>query len=470
MALFGGVTRFLDKYLFGYALGVAAGPSLQPFVQNLANEAWRLNSVLPPDAALLAEGVSHGQVDRGWAVARANEQGISTDAFDRLVAIADTGPGVASAFTLWRRGVIGEAAFRRALKREGLEAEWIDALAELHDVLLSPAELANAVVQGHREFGPAAADAVRQGVSGADFQTLVDNTGLPPGPETGLVMLRRGILSEGEFDQLVREGHTKTKYIDPLLALREQILTATQWVNAWLRGHATEAQAKAGGAAQGYSAEQMELLYQSAGRPATTRQVHIGYARGGVLPGAADEREAFSRSVKQSNLRPEYEDILWEGRFTYPSAFVIRSLAQAGTFSEAETRTILIESGWKPEWADLAAADWSGGETGPVTDKWVTSARSRAFTIAWGDFLDPDADEGNFRATMTAIGIAGAAQNTIVTLATAARSHSRRELTQAQVLKLYRRVIWTRDQAQAWLEDAGMTAEDASALLDTVGP
>src|SRR5437667_100902 len=82
---------------------------------------------------------------------------------------------------------------------------------------VDPALLANAGVQGHRSFDAAAADAELQGVSQANFQTLVDNTGRPPGPATGLEWLRRGVLDTTEFGQLVREGHTKVKYIQKYL-------------------------------------------------------------------------------------------------------------------------------------------------------------------------------------------------------------------------------------------------------------
>ena len=49
MALLAGISSFFDKYILGYAIGTAAGPSLEPFVQDLANEAWTVNQVKPVD-------------------------------------------------------------------------------------------------------------------------------------------------------------------------------------------------------------------------------------------------------------------------------------------------------------------------------------------------------------------------------------------------------------------------------------
>jgi hypothetical protein len=187
----------------GVAIGGSVQNSLNPLTQALANETWSLHPDVPVDAVLLAIGVAQGQVDDAEAAAWAAQLGYGGPQFTAMKAIADTGPGVAQAFDLWRRGTINEGGFRRACKREALEQEWIDALVQLKRRLLSPAELANAVVQGHRSFPDALADAELQGYNQADFQTMVDNTGLPPGPETGLDWLRRGILTGGEFDQLV---------------------------------------------------------------------------------------------------------------------------------------------------------------------------------------------------------------------------------------------------------------------------
>lgn len=465
MALFGGVTRFLDKYLFGYALGTAAGPSLQPFVQSLANAAWTQNQVMPPEYAVLADGVAREKVDAAWARDRAHEQGISDSAFAHLVDIARTAPPLGTAYQLWRRNLIDDGGFQDAVHDEGIPASWLSALRGLKRILLSPAELANAVVQGHRGFDAAAADAELQGVTLTDFQTMVDNTGLPPGPMDGLTMLRRGIISEAEFDQLVREGHTKVKYIAPLLALRDKIISGPEAAGLWLRGWLTEAEAKQRGALDGWAADEMELLYLNRGRPATTRQIHIGWARGGRLAGAADERAAFERGVRQSNIRTEYTDLLWAQRYTYPSAFVLRALVADGTFSQADGERILIESGWVPQYAQQAAAKWAGGAVAGVSSKWADRARSRLFTAAHDDYLDGNASDAEADALLASAGVAPGERQTVIQLWGIERARTRRDLTQAQILKLVKKGIWPREQGQAALEDLGMEPGDADDLL-----
>src|SRR5205085_276833 len=94
------------------------------------------------DIGTLASGVAQGQVNRTLAEVWARETGFGQDQFNALVDIANVGPGAAYAFEMWRRNVIGEQGFRRAVLRLGLEQEWIDDLVALKQVLLSPAELA----------------------------------------------------------------------------------------------------------------------------------------------------------------------------------------------------------------------------------------------------------------------------------------------------------------------------------------
>lgn len=449
----------------GTGVGNAVGGAIAPVIQTLQNESWRLHPELPIEAAQAAELVASGERDMAWGISEALNVGVNEERFRALVDMVDTAPPLATLYELWRRNLISDGDFAEGAKKGTVEDKWIAPLQALKRRLLSPDELANAVVQGHRDFGDAVPDAERQGVSAQDFQTMVDNTGLPPGPETLLDMHRRGILTEAEVVQGIREGHTKVKYTTPYLETANRVTAATTAAGLWLRGWLSEAEAKAIGAKTGYGAEEMDHLYLNRGRPATTRQVHIGYARGGALPGAANERAAYEQAVRQSNVRTEYTDILWAQRYTYPSPFVIRALATEGTFDTATTRTILIESGWVPEYADLAARSWTKADSAGPGTKWADRARGYLFTAAHGDYLDGNASEADARALLAAVGVPGAEQTTVINLWNLERQRTRKDLTQAQILKLVKKQIWPADQGVAALVDLGMTAGDADALV-----
>ena len=457
------------RVVAGTAVGVGVGQSvadaISPITRELANEAWSRYLSMPVSAVEAASLVASGERSRDWGLAEATKNGIDTERFDALVDMWDGAPDLATLFAMYLRGFISEADFREGAKKGMLEDKWIDALLRLAQKVLSPAEAAAAWQQGYMSEADAAAEAALSGVSAERSLVQRELAGLPPGPETALTMLRRGIITDAEFAQMIREGNTKTKYVDEYLALQRQITSATTAAGLWLRGWITEAEAKAIGAENGYGPTEMEQLYLNRGRPATTRQVHIGYARGGRLPGASDERSAFEMAVRQSNIRTEYTDVLWASRYTYPSAFVIRALAQEGTFDRATTERILVESGWVPEYAGLAAAAWTKADSAGPGTKWADRARSRVFTAAHDDFLDGNADEPDARAMLTAVGVGAAEQDTILTLWNLERSRTRKDLTQAQILKLVRKSIWTTDQGRAALIDLGMTDADADALI-----
>lgn len=452
----------------GTAVGGAAAGAITPGVQEIINEANAAHAVKPPSYFMLAEGVAKHRVDPTWARDRAAEQGIGNDAFGRLVQIANVGPGVAVAFELWRRDLIDDGGFARAIGEEAIPDEWLAPLRGLRERLLSPAELANARQQEFIGDGRMHSEGGLQGYSNERMDLMFKMAGLPPGPMDGLTMLRRGLITESEYRALVAEGHTKTKYTDALLGLEPHILSQTDAANLWLRGWITEPEAKAIGQQNGYDGAAMDLLYKNRGRPATVRQAHIGFARGGRLPGAGnDEKETIRRSVQESNIRTEWFDLLYAQRYTYPSAFVLRALATDGTFSQAETEQILIESGWKPEWAAAASEKWTGSGAGPST-KWADRAKSQLFSAAHSDYMDGNADEVATRAMLARIGAVGAEQDAIVGIWEMERNRTRRDLTQAQILKLYKKSIWTQDQALAGLDDLGMDIADATALLASV--
>lgn len=460
--------RFFGSTISGaasFAAGAAIGPVLSPPVEDLRQRTWARHAIRKPAVVELAQGVAEGQIDEAQARAWAKTHGFGDKAFTALVKIADSGPGVGRAFELWRRGEIDEAGFRRALKREALEDEWIDALVPLKRVLLSPAELANAVVQGFRNQDEAAADAALQGVDARDFGTMVATTGLPPGPETGLAWLRRNIIDEGAFGQLVREGHTKVKYIDEYLAAQWHVLTAAEYANLHLKGWISEAQMIAGGRLTGYDAEAMRLLYLNRGRPAAPTQMATAAVRGIDGPDGSPMDEAqFLKGIAQSNIRPEYGPMLWESRFLYPSLFQLTRLVDSGAIPIDTAETWARKARYAPEVVTALRQSWESTGDAPAA-KWANRARTRLFTTARAEFMDGSITEARARELLTTVGATAGEQDAIIGIWEAENEVSRAELTVAQIRKFYREGVLTHADALDRLLDRGYTPDDAEKLL-----
>jgi hypothetical protein len=453
MPLLGGITSFLDKYILGYAIGTAAGPALRPFVQDLANEAWTLNPVLTVDPITAAAVVAEDVKLRDWGAGEAVQHGINGERFDAIVGETLNAPGLSTLYELWRRNIIDTAEFEHGLRKAKLEPQWDAALEAVREVLLSSDELANAQQQEFIDETRANEEAALQGVTAERQQLRFKLAGLPPGVETALQMLRRSVIDEATFRQIVAEGHTKTKYTDDLLALQQQVLGSATYAGLHLRGWIDEAAMVAGGKLTGYTQEQMDLLYKEHGRPATGHQVFIGLRRGGSYNGPTTGiDQAFIDAIRQSNIRPEWTNLLWAGRFVYPSAFVLRALTQAGDLTQAETEQILLYEGWEPTLATTVSSKWAGGASAGGKEL-VKAELADEFE---GGFIS----ESEFRDHLTALGYTGATLDLEVHLADARRIKGWRDKGITALGKRYVGSTMDAAAADTYLQELGVTDVD----------
>lgn len=380
--------RFFGKF-FGrtigdaasFAIGGSISRTIDPVLQQVENEAWlaavTAGAVKPLSPGDAAEIVAEDVALEPWGKHEAAQTGIGGTAFEKLLGATLNGPGLGYLFEAWRRDELTDAQFVHGLRKAKLEGLWDGPLKSLRDVLLSPAELANARQQGFVSPERQRAEASLQGVTKERADIQFETVGLPPGPATAQAAANRNLIDRATFDQMIREGHTKTKYTDLEWELRVPVLSAAEYAGLRIRGWITAEESYAGGELTGHTREQMEQLFLNRGRPATTHQVWIGLQRGGKLTDAnLTERETFDRAVKQSDIRPEYSELLWAQRYTYPSAFVLRALTGDGTFTRAQTEQILKESGWRPDLAEGAARKWATAGTSGARE--ATSANLRA--------------------------------------------------------------------------------------------
>ena len=457
----------------GFAAGVAIGPTMRPVVQFLENEAWKAQPDRPPTIYTVVQGVAQGQIAEAPAREWAHEQGFNDAVFDALKAAANSGPAFGELLNAYRRGLLDQGGFQTGLNRLAIEPQWWTALRGLARTHLSPAEAANARQQQFITRDQQLQTAGLYGVVPADAEVQFELAGLPPGVETGLEMWRRGIIGQAEFAQIVAEGHTKTKYTAELEQLRRQLLSAALAVRAHLKGHIDAAEMHNRGAEWGYSPADMDLWYQAEGRPATTHQIHIGYARGSDVQGLS-EQEAIKQAVAQSDVRPEYGPVLYAGRYTLPTPFVMRTLTQSGVWSEAKAAQRLKEAGWIPADADEAAAAWAGGGAGPSADPHLQKADSQVWTTLHKAYLGSVVDAATVAQGFHPLGIQTAARQPILDRWTFERELERKRLTPAQVKKALGESVlnpatgatWTQNDALAYLIELGYSTADARTFLE----
>ena len=101
---------------------------------------------------------------------------------------------------------------------------------------LSPSDAATATVKNIPTSLDLASEALAAGVDGEHFAALVNLTGNPPGPETLLDMLNRGVIPEDLAVQGMKEGYLKDEWIPYELDVRYNLLTPGQVIEAQLQG------------------------------------------------------------------------------------------------------------------------------------------------------------------------------------------------------------------------------------------
>ena len=495
-SLFG---RFLGNTVSGsaaQAIGGAIRPTLDPLTQELANDTWPLHAVVPPDPYYVAAGVAQGQVAEDAARHWAEQQGYGSEQMSALIAVANTGPALGQAYAAWRRGQLTDTQFQRALKRQAIEDEWVDALMALKQEPLDPSTIANAVHRGImrdstlivreppttagkvEQVPPSSIDPVEEaawnGINHERLRVEVGTTGLPPGLIQMLQLLNRGVVTEADVQRAVSQSNLRNEYMDVVLELRRHLLTPHEYEEAALRGIITQAEADAGAALSGMEKADAELLFQIMGRPLVVHQITTGLARGGTFGGTyGDVPEPYRDAIRRSNIRPEYARLAYANRYTLPSAFVLRSLVQSGDLTETEGRELLLGIGWPPDLAQKVAAKWAGG-TGSSGDGHLSKAQTQLWTTTHRSYIADETDDASATDALEAAGVAAGTIPQVLALWQHERTLRRKQLTPAQVKKAYANGVtnqdtgapFTRDDALAALVERGYSVQSANEFLD----
>jgi hypothetical protein len=479
-----------------FAFGVATAPVLAPGIETLRQAAWGLHAVRIPEAAELAAGVAQGKVDPGTAAGWAKAHGFGQGVFDALVTLARTAPDVGTAMQAWRRGKLSAAQFATVLERHGIDAQWNAAIEALKDAILSPGELAAAIhrglvpaeglVLGEQPTGPfkvdaypvepidAVAEAAGSGFDRERLQVLVGLQGLPMGPHEAANALFRGVITHGDYIRAFNTSNMRNEWAQAILDQSRQIPTARDFLENALRGYSDLQGAIAGAALHGMSAEHATLIYQNQGRPMPVRRITQALARGAKFnPEPGEITDPYMASIVEGSLKPGYYELEEAMKYTPPSVFAIRQLAQSGTWDEATVRTRLLWLGWFPDDAAEVAKAWTTG-SGGTADSHVAKAQTQLWTATHSSYLNREASATVARTKLGQAGVAATAITQILGIWDQERELIRKGLSPANVKKAFVKGSrnnatgqpWTRDEAIAFLVGLGWSANEANDYLD----
>lgn len=477
-------------------VGAAAAAALDPAFEVPTQEAWKRNPRKLLDTATIARLVAQGGVPIGYAYEDGQRHGYSQDKVDQLVWLNQTVPGVAELLFLWRLGVISRTEWEQGMTKLQMHPVWMRRVAETFTVPLTAEQVAvmvqRSVIPNQGQL-PGVAKAARgkvpvfpevaidgyhsaqaYGVSKDQLDALTRIQGLPPGMDLVARMVFRGILDRGDFNLAAEQANRRVEWADYEFEGYRQILTANQYAELELRGFLTREQRLALTAQTGMSEVDSDRLYDVLGRSIPVHQIETGLRRGGVFDGPTDHiPEAFLQSLQRGNLRPEYFNMAYANRESYPSYFVIRPLVQSGAITEERATELFLGMGWPEDIARNAPAAFKGTAAG-ASDPHVAKAQTQLWSATHRSYIAEEAGDADARERFTLLGIPDAAQTTILALWQSERDLIRRQLTPKQIKDAWQGNIvnpatgapWTQADALQALLDRGYSENDARTLLN----
>ena len=184
------------------------------------------HQLLSPDR--LAQLVTFGVLDENEAARIAEQSGMMRDDFHRLVLGNGEPPGVQDLLLAWRRGVINESDVERGITQGPLRNEWIPVVKSLQWQPLSVGEAADAVNQGHLTLDEGRKIALENGFKPDLFDIVIKNAGIPPGPQTALDWLNRGLITEQQALSMLYESRIKNEWVPTYLQSRQHLMPASE--------------------------------------------------------------------------------------------------------------------------------------------------------------------------------------------------------------------------------------------------
>lgn len=318
------------------AIGTLLNNELVDVVYPIVRQSPNIHN--PVDAQ--AEAAARGIISYGHGASLSADQGTPGDQWDNLYQLAQNPPDATSLFQMFNRGLIDKGTVEFWLKHSAYHDNIIGPLSKLSEQILAPADLALASLRGNIDQGEAQRIAAQSGVSPADFQILIGNTGEPPGVFDMLRMVQRGIIDRATYTKGAKESRLRNEWIDPVFALRFNPMTTADAIEAAVQNHIGNAQAKSISEQNGLEPDHFDILYQTAGEPLSKTELLTLLKRGVI------DEATVKQGLRESRLKDKYVDTALHLARAIPPLFTIRSMVTAGQVSDQLATKWLSEDGY----------------------------------------------------------------------------------------------------------------------------
>lgn len=288
------------------------------------------------------------------AATLAAQAGYDLANFQGYYQLAQRPPGPPEIIDLFNRGLMARKDAVYWLHRNAIPPELIDLVLGLAVQLLPPADAALAVLRGNMSAADGYASAAKNGVTKADFDILIGNTGEPPALEEMLMLWRRGDMDTPTLERGIRQSRVRDEWIPYVLKLSVEPPSGADVIDARVQGLVSDAEARKRFKESGGDPTWYDTAYSSAANsPAPVELAEM--ANRGIIPWTGTGPNVVS--WEQGFLEGHWKD-KWMGAYRqvaqyHPPPREIATLVREGGLTHDEAMQLWKEAGLSPQIAEL---------------------------------------------------------------------------------------------------------------------
>lgn len=316
---------------------------------------------------------------------------------------------------------------------------------------LSPATLAELVVKSVLDPGTAAGAARASGLNGDRFAQLVAGTGNPPGPQELLAMWRRGHITRDDAALGLRQGYLRNDWVEQVLALRHDVLSAMELVQAAVQDQVPYDEAKARADQVGIDGGDFDILYRTAGNPPGPMELLNLWVRGYISEADVDQ------GLRESRLKNKWIPALKALAVRKVPMRTITTLLRNGAIDHDRAQRMLRELGYSVDDAEAIIASATVHHTAQHREASITTIREL--------YVERIIDRAAAQADLVRAGLTEQAADLTLTLADSSAAQRLRRAAITRIHNLYVAHHETVAQASQRLDQLGVPADQRDYML-----
>lgn len=226
-------------------------------------------------------------------------------------------------------------------------------------VVLSPADLAHAVVRSYQDRASAAADAQKSGIDADRFQILTDLAGVAPGPQQLAEALRRGVIpatgsgaDSTSFEQGIRETDLLDKWTDTIKALAMLWPSPADIIDAVVKNQIPTAEGQATYERVGGDPQWYQLLVDINGNPPSPTEL-LELAQRQLIPwhGTGPDATTFQQGIFEGRTKDKWEPLYELLNNYFPTVSEVVELYKWGQLDVPTATKLMSQRGLSADYA-----------------------------------------------------------------------------------------------------------------------